>query len=185
MTAHSGPSLVGAVALPGPDGGEVVVARTVGAEEISGSAIRRYVEAHEMSWPNYHDEEHASEHGFGTIIAPWSMLLTAAMPAYWEPGQAPLEPGFLPPFLWTKLGLPGTEMVTATVDLEFLEPLRIGDRIETTYKIVRTTPKASRVGEGIFVDFELEFRRQDGTVVAIERTSIYSYTPFAGTEDGE
>ena len=156
-----------------------VVARTVGAEEISAAAIRRYVEAHEMEWPLYSDAEAARAHGHDTVIAPWSMLLTAAMPAYWEPGQEPLRPGALPPFMWTKLDLPGSEMVTTSVDLEFLEPLRIGDRIETTYRIVRTTPKTTRVGEGVYVDFELEFRRQDGALVAVERTSIYSYTPSA------
>jgi hypothetical protein len=159
--------------------GATVVATTVGAEEISPSAIRRYVEAHEMACPLYSDEEVARRHGYDSVIAPWTMLLTASMPAYWKPGEAPLKPGALPPFMWTKLGLPGSEMVTTSVDLEFLEPLRVGDRIETTYKIVRTTPKATRVGEGLFVDFELEFRRQDGTLVAVERTSIYAYTPLA------
>ncbi|WP_432843255.1 FAS1-like dehydratase domain-containing protein [Dactylosporangium sp. CA-092794] len=158
-----------------------IVAKTLGAEEISASAIRRYVEAHEMRWPLYSDAGAARAHGHDAVIAPWSMLLTAAMPAYWEPGQEPLEPGVLPPFMWTKLGLPGSEMVTTAVDLEFLEPLRIGDRIETTYRIVRTTPKATRVGEGVFVDFELEFRRQDGTLVAVERTSIYSYSPVGSS----
>jgi N-terminal half of MaoC dehydratase len=155
-----------------------IVATTVGAEDISASAIRRYVEAHEMACPLYSDGDVARGNGYESVIAPWTMLLTASMPAYWEPGQPPLPPGALPPFMWTKLGLPGTEMVTTSVDLEFLEPLRVGDRIETTYKIVRTTPKATRVGEGLFVDFELEFRRQDGVLVAVERTSIYAYTPF-------
>jgi acyl dehydratase len=168
--------------LPGPDGGEVVVATTMGAEEISASAIRRYVEAHEMKCPLYSDPEVARQYGYDGPIAPASMLLTAAMPAYWSPGDPPLAPGALPPFMWTRLGLPGSEMVTSTVDLEFLEPLRIGDWIETTYKIVRTTPKRTKVGDGLFVDFELEFRRQDGTLVALERTSVYSYTPFAEPE---
>jgi acyl dehydratase len=154
-----------------------VVAKTVGAEEISLAAVRRYVEAHEMACPLYSDADVAGEHGYAGVIAPASMLLTAAMPAYWSPGDEPLAPGVLPPFMWTKLGLPGTEMVTTSVDLEFHEPLRIGDRIETTYRIVRRTPKRTRVGDGVFVDFELEFRRQDGTVVAVEHTSIYAYTP--------
>jgi acyl dehydratase len=154
-----------------------VVARTLGAEAISESAVRRYVEAHEMTCPLYSDADVAREHGHDGVLAPASMLLTAAMPAYWSPGDEPLRPGFLPPFVWTKLGLPGTEMVTTSVDLEFHEPLRIGDRIETTYRIVRRTPKRTRVGDGLFVDFELEFRRQDGTLVAVEHTSVYSYTP--------
>jgi len=165
--------------LPGPDGGAVVVARTVGAEEISTAAIRRYVEAHEMTSPLHSDEAAARAEGYESLIAPWSMLLTAAMPAYWEPGGEPLRPGFLPPYMWTRLGLPGSEMVTASVDIEFLEPLRVGDRITTTYTIVRTTPKATRVGDGRYVDFALEFHRQDGRLVAVERTSIYCYTPFA------
>jgi acyl dehydratase len=157
-----------------------VVAKTVGAEEISASSIRRYVEAHEMLWPLYSDPEAARARGHDSVIAPPSMLLTAAMPAYWEPGDAPLQPGVLPPFMWSELDLPGTEMVTASVDLEFVAPLRIGDRITTTYRIVRTTPKTTKVGDGFFIDFELEFARQDGTVVAIERTSIYRYTPAGG-----
>jgi N-terminal half of MaoC dehydratase len=156
-----------------------VIFRTLGAEEVSAAAIRRYVEAHEMTCPLYSDDTVATEHGYGSVIAPWSMLLSAAMPAYWEPGQPTLPPDFLPPYAWTRLGLPGTEMMTASVDLEFLEPLQIGDRIETTYKIVAWTPKATRVGVGVFVDFELDFRRQDGTLVAVERTSIYTYTPTA------
>jgi acyl dehydratase len=155
-----------------------VVATTTGAEEISTSAIRRYVEAHEMASPLYHDAEVAREHGYDDVIAPWTMLLTASMPAYWSPGDPPLPAGALPPFMWTKLGLPGSEMVTTSVDLSFLEPLRPGDRISTTYTIVRQTPKRTRVGDGLFVDFELEFRRQDGVLVAVERTSIYAYTPF-------
>jgi acyl dehydratase len=154
-----------------------IVATTVGAEEISASAIRRYVEAHEMLWPLYSDPAAARARGHEDIVAPPSMLLTAAMPAYWEPGDPPLEPNVLPPFKWTELHLPGTEMVTTSVDLEFLEPLRIGDRITTTYRLVRETPKRTKVGDGAYLDFELEFARQDGTVVAVERTSIYRYTP--------
>jgi acyl dehydratase len=168
----------------GDPGDATVVGRTVGAEEVSASAIRRYVEAHEMTSPLYSDAELARSLGYDGIIAPWSMLLTAAMPAYWEPGQPPLKPGVLPPFMWSSLDLPGTEMVTASVDLEFAVPLCIGDRITATYKVLRTTPKKTSVGEGFFIDFELEFHRQDGTLVAVERTSIYRYTPYPASGSG-
>lgn len=156
-----------------------VVARKVGAEPVSEVGIRRYVEAHEIDCPLFHDREAARAAGYDDIIAPWSMMLTMAMSAYWSPGDPPMKPNVLPPFAWDAVALEGGEMMTNKVELEYFSPLSLGDIVHSEYKITKVTPKRTSVGVGDFVDFEVSFRNQHGKLLAIERTSVYRYIPHA------
>lgn len=162
-------------------GGEIeiggVFATSRGAEPVSEVGIRRYVEAHELDCPAYVDEAAARAAGWPGVIAPWSMLLTMAMPPYWSPGQPPLDGPVLPPFAWCDLSRPGTEMVTTAVDLRFVRPLLVGDVVETTYRVTRCVDKRTRLGDGTFFQFEVDFHNQRGEQVARETTSIYRYVP--------
>ncbi|TKT74524.1 MaoC family dehydratase N-terminal domain-containing protein [Aquamicrobium sp. LC103] len=160
-----------------------VFARKVGAEPVSEVGIRRYVEAHELESPLFHDRAQAREAGHNDIIAPWSMLLTMAMGAYWKPGDPTIEPGMWPPFAWGELSLPGGEMVTSEVGLEFFEPLQLGDIIHSEYRIARVTPKNTKVGSGDFIDFEINFTNQHGKTIAVERCTVYRYMPHGHGED--
>lgn len=159
-----------------------VFARKVGAEPVSEVGIRRYVEAHELASPLFHDAEAARAAGHDDIIAPWSMLLTMAMGAYWKPGDPTIEPGMWPPFAWAELALPGGEMVTSDVELEYFEPLRLGDIIHSAYRIVRVTPKATKVGSGDFIDLEIDFTNQHGSKIAVERCTVFRYMPHGHGE---
>lgn len=146
------------------------VAVTVGAEAVSISAIRRFVEAHEMTDPRYLDPVNP--------IAPWAMLSSFSMPAYWTPGDATLPDDVLPPLPWDACGIPAAQSMTNRMEFDYFEPLRPGDVVTTEYRVTGVTPKRTSVGDGSFVDFELTFLRQDGVVVAIERCSVYRYFPF-------
>ena len=155
-----------------------VIARKIGAEPVSVVGIRRYLEAHEIDCPIFHDREAAQNEGYDDIIAPWSMLLTMAMSAYWTPGDPPRTEPMLPPFAWDAVALPGGEMMTNSVEVEYFAPLNLGDVVHSEYKVVKVTPKRTRVGEGEFIDFEVTFRNQHGVLLAVERTSVYRYIPF-------
>lgn len=159
-----------------------VFARKVGAEPVSEVGIRRYVEAHELGSPLFHDREQARAAGHPDIIAPWSMLLTMAMGAYWKPGEPTIAPGMWPPFAWGELALPGGEMVTSDVELEFFDALQLGDIVHSAYRIVRFTPKTTRVGSGDFIDLEIDFTNQHGRRIAVERCTVFRYMPHAKGE---
>ncbi|MBM3347452.1 MAG: MaoC family dehydratase [Betaproteobacteria bacterium] len=160
------------------------VATTVGAEPVSEMAIRRYVEAHELNCPVFSDVEAGRAAGHGGIIAPWSMLLTMAMPAYWKPGDPPLKPGFIPPFVWDCVPLPGSEMVTYSVEVEYFVPLRVDDVVHSEYRVKSITPKRTRVGVGHFIEFQINFTDQNGRLIAKETTNIFRYTPDDETSGG-
>lgn len=145
------------------------VAVTAGAEAVSVAAIRRFVEAHEMADPRFSDPVDP--------VAPWAMLSSFSMPAYWRPGDPTLADGVLPPLPWEACNVPAAESMTNRMEFEYHEPLRPGDIVTTEYRVTGVTPKTTRVGEGNFVDFELTFLRQDGTLIAIERCSVFRYFP--------
>lgn len=157
-----------------------VVARRVGAESVSEVGIRRYLEAHEFDCPIFYDRDAARAAGYDDVIAPYSMLLSMAMSAYWKPGDPPMPRNMWPPFAWDSVALPGGEMMTNNVELEYFAPLNLGDVVHSEYKITKVTPKRTKVGVGDFVDFEVTFRNQHGKLLAIERTSVYRYMPHTG-----
>jgi hypothetical protein len=161
-----------------------VFATKVGAEPVSEVGIRRYVEAHELNTPLFHDRAAARSCGHDDIVAPWSMLLTMAMGPYWSPGDPPITPGMWPPFAWDQLAIPGGEMVTSEVELEFFAPLRLGDVVHSLYRIVKVAPKTTKVGVGEFIDLEIDFTNQHGERIAVERCSVYRYVPHEHAREG-
>jgi acyl dehydratase len=149
----------------------------VGAERIDSSAVRRFAEAHELDAVVYEDDAAARAEGFPGRIAPWSMAMVAAMPAYWRPGDPPLEDGVLPPFAWDCVDLPGSSMMSTRIELVFERPLRPGDLLHSEYRVTAVTPKRTKIGTGHFVDFEVSLLDEDGELVAVERSSVYRYDP--------
>jgi 3-methylfumaryl-CoA hydratase len=149
----------------------------VGAERIDSSAVRRFAEAHELDAVVYEDDAAARAEGFPGRIAPWSMAMVAAMPAYWQPGDPPLEDGALPPFAWDCVDLPGRAMMSTRIELVFERPLRPGDLLHSEYRVTAVTPKRTKIGTGHFVDFEVSLLDEDGELVAVERSSVYRYDP--------
>jgi N-terminal half of MaoC dehydratase len=147
------------------------------AEPIADVSVRRFVEAFELDSQIFTDDDDARAVGHDRRIAPWSMAMIAAMPAYWTPGDPPLADGFSPPYAWDCVDLPGTEMMSTRVELAFCRPLRTGDLLRSDYRVVKVTPKRTRVGTGNFIDFEVQLIDQPGDLVAIERSTVFRYTP--------
>ncbi|MGH3253974.1 MAG: FAS1-like dehydratase domain-containing protein [Streptosporangiaceae bacterium] len=160
-----------------PEEAVAPLASQMAAEPVGAVSIRRFVEAFELDSDAYLDDAAARSAGHDRRIAPWSMAMVAAMPAYWSPGDPPLAEGFVPPFAWDCVDLPGTEMMSTRVGLFFERPLRAGDLLRSDYRVTKVVPKRTSVGEGNFVDFEVRLADRSGDTVATERSTVFRYTP--------
>jgi N-terminal half of MaoC dehydratase len=167
---------------PVPTRSPVPVASHLAAEPVADVSIRRFVEAFELDCRVFADDDAARAVGHERHIAPWSMAMIAAMPAYWTPGDPPLTDGFSPPYAWDCIDLPGTQMMSTRVELAFFRPLRTGDLLQSDYRVVKVSPKRTRVGTGNFIDFEVRLIDQSGDPVAIERSTVFRYTPAEALE---
>jgi acyl-coenzyme A thioesterase PaaI-like protein len=76
--------------------------------------------------------------------------------------------------------LPGTTFINAANDVEFLAPIVEGDMLTAVEELVSVSPeKRTRLGVGHFVETLETYRRQDGTVVARSRNTLFRFTPGA------
>jgi acyl dehydratase len=160
-------------------GSEIAVLE--GADPVSEPMIRHHLEAYEWDFPPAADQAAARAAGYRGICAPAAMFMTFGMPAYWVPGGPPIRPLALAPLAFGLVPAPGRAMLATGTSVEFREPLYVGDRLRATWRLMSVTPKRLSIGDGVFLDFEITYRKQDESVVAIERTSAFRYDP-AGTD---
>jgi hypothetical protein len=70
--------------------------------------------------------------------------------------------------------------VNAANDAEFPLPILDGDRLTIVEQVVSVSPeKQSKLGVGHFIETLDTFTRQDGTVVATNRNTLFRFTPAA------
>ncbi len=145
----------------------------VGADRVEPSVIRRRMEALEWSCPLHEGEG-------PTVEAPLSMLLTLALPPYWSPGD-PLvridDPAKLPPMAMLAIPAPGTQITATECTIEAGEPVRLGDRLTATSRLVSLTRKRLRIGDGAFMTQETTYTTQDGRNVGRSLVTIFRFTP--------
>ena len=79
-----------------------------------------------------------------------------------------------------RVPLPGTTFINAANDVEFLQPIVEGDVLSVVEELASVSPeKRTRLGVGHFVETLETYRRQDGTVVATCRNTLFRFTPGA------
>lgn len=154
-----------------------VIAEQVGADPVNAPMVRQYLESLEWDSPVWNDEAAARDAGHPGPVAPFAMYMTFGMPAYWAPGDPPLPDHSVAPFPFGRVPAPGSTMLATSTDVEFHEPMRVGDRLHTTWRLTAVTRKRLQLGDGAFLDFEATHRNQDGRIVAVERTSVFRYDP--------
>lgn len=158
-------------------------AHQTGVDPVNRAMIRRQLEALEWDCPLFYDDDVAQDAGWPGMVAPYSMYMTFAMPAYWEPGGPAIDHPVIPPFPYGAVPAPGTSMMATDTAVEFHAPMRPGDLISSTWKLTDVTRKTTRVGDGAFMTFEVTYRNQDGDTVAVDRTTVFRYDP--GPTDGD
>ena len=114
----------------------------------------------------------------GGPIAPPSMLSVWLRPHHWAPGRKrerqPLQVHF---DMKEKLGLP--EAIITDNQIEFGEPVRLGDRLTTRQILASVSePKTTKLGRGRFWVVQVEYSNQHGDFVGRE-----SYTAFGYRKD--
>jgi acyl dehydratase len=144
------------------------------ATPISGARIQLYASMIHDGNRSYWDPEFARQH-WGGLLAPPGLLMGWLIPPPWEPGgRRPAASLIL------RVPLPGTTFINAANDVEFLEPIVEGDVLTSVEELVSVSPeKRTRLGVGHFIETLETYRRQDGTVVARSRNTLFRFTPGA------
>jgi uncharacterized protein len=122
--------------------------------------------------PAYWDNDFAIE-VWGGLVAPPALLMGLLVPPPWLPSGSPRVASIA-----IRVPLPGTTFINASNEAEFLVPIVEGDRLSVVEELVSVSPaKTTRLGVGHFVETCDNFYRADGTMVAINRNTLFRFTP--------
>jgi acyl dehydratase len=147
------------------------------ATAVTGARIQLFAAMVHDGNRSYWDAEYARQR-WGGLLAPPALLMGWLIPPPWQPSQQ----GSARPVagLVLRVPLPGTTFINAANDVEFLEPIVEGDLLTVVEELVSVSPeKRTRLGVGHFVQTLETYRRQDGTVVARNRNTLFRFTPAA------
>ena len=135
--------------------------------KVSRLDVRRFAVATDDLNPLYLDEEKAKQSSHGGLIAPplfYMAPLTEPKPeSELRPDGLPYEGKFpIPP-------TPLPRLMDGGTDIEFFQPIRVGDVLTGRSKITDIYQKDGRSGPLIFVVRETTFTNQRGELVLIEK----------------
>src|ERR1700733_1477942 len=144
------------------------------ATAVSGARIQLFAAMVHDGNRSYWDAEFARQR-WGGLLAPPALLMGWLIPPPWLPeGRPPVASIAL------RVPLPGTTFINAANEVEFLQPIVEGDLLTVVEELLSVSPeKTTRLGVGHFVQTLETFRRQDGTVVAKNRNTLFRFTPAA------
>jgi uncharacterized protein len=110
---------------------------------------------------------------WGGLIAPPALLMGWLIPTPWQPNGRPPTPS-----LAIRIPLPGTTFINASNEVELLDPILEGDRLTVVEEVVSISPeKRTRLGTGHFVQTLETYYRGDGNPVAMNRNTLFRFTP--------
>ena len=141
---------------------------------VSAARIQHFASMVRDANPAYWDPEFA-QRVWGGIVAPPALLIGLLMPPPWVPTGAPPTASIA-----VRVPLPGTAIINASNDVEFLSPVVEGDQLSVVEEVVSVSPaKTTRLGIGHFIETLETYCRGDGSLVAISRNTLFRYTPAA------
>ena len=144
-------------------------------EELGRASIRYFALAMGDDNPLYVDDAYAQEAGHASLIAPPTLICETCQYAH----RAPDADGYIG-HEW-HLPVPGSRMIRAGNDYEFMRAVLPSDRISVTWKLENIVERrSSRGGTQLFVDALATYRDADGAIVATNRETIV-YQPLGGT----
>ncbi|TYB82320.1 FAS1-like dehydratase domain-containing protein [Maritimibacter fusiformis] len=157
---------------------------------VERGAIMHWLEAVRDANPVYWDDA-VAEDITGGIIAPAPMASTFATSYRWSPRRPEqvwdihgVEPDA--PRVWPRLPVEAhfsfkeftglKQGIVGSIEAEYYEPLRLGDRITVTSFISKCGElRTNRLGTGRDWTAQVEFRNQNGDMVSIDRFNFYCY----------
>ena len=163
-----------------------VIGEDVAADAVELGSIRRWLEPKEFDCALHTDADAARSAGYRDVVAPSTMVFSYGLPAYWAAGdpnaQMGDEPRQIPIPVIFDVPAPCTLSFASNIDMEFFEPMYVGDRISRTSRLVAIEHKELRVGKGAFMTQEDTYTNQDGEKVAVVLLTIFRFVP---PEEGE
>jgi acyl dehydratase len=142
---------------------------------VSGARIQHFASMVRDANPSYWDPEFARS-TWGGLVAPPALLIGLMMPPPWVPGGRPPTASIA-----VRVPLPGTAIINASNDAEYLTPVLEGDMLSLVEEVASVSPeKTTRLGAGHFIETTETYYRGDGAVVARCTNTLFRYTPAAG-----
>lgn len=139
---------------------------------VSGARIQHFASMVRDPNPSYWDAEFARP-VWGGLVAPPALLIGLLIPPPWTPSGGPPAASIA-----IRVPLPGTAIINASNDAEFLMPIVEGDRLSVVEEVISVSPeKRTRLGAGHFVETLETYCRGDGKPVATSRNTLFRYTP--------
>lgn len=140
-------------------------------EEVSASDVRRYVEATGDGNPLWLDDEAAQAAGYrGRVVPPalvvelvWRLKTTDAGRLT---DRVPLPPEYI-------------DTRNVETEIEWLEPVYLGDRISIRHRIKDIVGRTGRRGFGVHITRESEYVGADGQVVARAMQTVVRFPKAA------
>lgn len=141
---------------------------------VSGARFQHFAAMVRDRNPSYWDEEFAQRQ-WGGLIAPPALLMGWLIPPPWLPSGLPPTSSIA-----IRVPLPGTTFINASNEVEFPCTIVEGDRLHVVEEVLSVSPeKRTRLGVGHFVETCDEFHRAGGTLVAVNRNTLFRLTPEA------
>ncbi|MET0317412.1 MAG: MaoC family dehydratase N-terminal domain-containing protein [Rhodococcus fascians] len=139
---------------------------------VSGARIQHFASMVRDPNPSYWDSDFAAS-VWGGLVAPPALLIGLLMPPPWVPtGEPPTAS------IAVRVPLPGTAIINASNDSEYLTPVLEGDMLSVVEEVVSVSPeKKTRLGTGHFIETLETYYRGDGTVVATCTNTLFRFTP--------
>lgn len=139
---------------------------------VSGARIQHFAAMVRDANPSYWDEEFAQRQ-WGGLVAPPALLMGWRIPPPWVPTEQPPASSIA-----IRVPLPGITFINASNEVDFPCTIIEGDRLHVVEEVVSVSPeKRTRLGAGHFVETCEEFHREDGTLVAVNRNTLFRFTP--------
>ncbi|RAV00756.1 acyl dehydratase [Mycobacterium colombiense] len=144
----------------------------VAGTAVSAARIQMFAAMVRDANRSYWDPEFARRQ-WGGLLAPPALLMGWLIAPPWQPGGSGTAS-----LIALRVPLPGTTFINAANEVEFPEPIVEGDVLTAVDELVSVSPeKRTRLGVGHFVETLETYRRQDNTVVATNRNTLFRFTP--------
>jgi uncharacterized protein len=139
---------------------------------VSAARIQHFAAMVRDHNPAYWDNEFA-DRVWGGLVAPPALVMGLLIPPPWLPTDEPPVASIA-----IRVPLPGTTLVNASNEVEFLTPILVGDRLSVVEEVESVSPeKRTRLGVGHFVQTRDTYCRADGSPVARGRNTLFRFTP--------
>lgn len=135
--------------------------------------IEHFAEGIQDPNPLYWSEEFGRQTKWGGRIAPWGVIVLTGEHRVWRPDWMG-KPEETTTFFMS-VPLPGNRLLATNYEIECFAPLRPGDRVFKSEKLMAIAPKTFRVGVGHQVTVKASFRNQRGELCIEDSRTVFRY----------